>query len=43
MERNNGADKPYFMSKSLQRLLGVKNRKEATDGGEDGIAMEDVQ
>ena len=40
MERNNGADKKYFMSKSLQKLLGVKNRKDATDGDE--ISMEDV-
>ena len=32
-ERNNGFDKPYYMSKKLQKLMGVHNRvKEETDG-----------
>ena len=30
LERNNGQDKPYFMSKTLMKLLNVKN-KEQTD------------
>ena len=30
LERNNGQDKPYFMSKNLMSLLNVKN-KEQTD------------
>jgi hypothetical protein len=36
-ERNNGFDKPYFMSKNLQKLMGVHNRvkKENTDGDGD--------
>ncbi len=46
-ERNNGFDKPYFMSKNLQKLMGVHNRfKEGTDGGESSpsapLKMEDV-
>lgn len=43
-ERNNGFDQPYFMSKNLQKLMGVHNRvkKEDTDGqGE--ILMEDIE
>ena len=35
-ERNNGFDKPYYMSKKLQKLMGVYNRvKEGTDGSPD--------
>ena len=26
LERNNGFDKPYFMNKELQNILGVKNK-----------------
>ena len=26
LERNNGVDKPYFMNKELQKILGVKNK-----------------
>ena len=26
LERNNGQDKPYFMSKSLLKVLGKKNK-----------------
>ena len=41
-ERNNGFDKPYFMSKELQKLMGVHNRvKETTDGGD--VRMEDLK
>ena len=28
MERNNGVDKPYFMNKELQSILGVKNKNQ---------------
>ena len=44
LERNNGVDRPYFMTKSLQRLMGVSNKVkpgevqlddlETQDGGE---------
>ena len=39
LERNNGKDKPYFMSKTLMKLLNVKN-KEQTDNAP--IRMESV-
>lgn len=26
LERNDGLDKPYFMNKELQNILGVKNK-----------------
>ncbi len=44
LERNNGHDKPYFMSKQLMKLLDAKNFREGTDG-EDGeeIQMESVE
>ena len=46
-ERNNGFDQPYFMSKNLQKLMGVHNRvkKEDTDGqdGQGDILMEDIE
>ena len=33
-ERNDGSsERPYFMSKKLKNLLGVKNKFEHTDGG----------
>lgn len=42
LERNNGHDKPYFMSKNLMKLLNAKNFKsDHTDGDE--ISMETVQ
>ena len=43
LERNNGHDKPYFMSKGLMKLLDAKNVKarDHTDGEE--ISMEIVQ
>ena len=42
-ERNNGFDKPYFMSKELQKLMGVHNRVvETTDKGGD-IKMENIE
>ncbi len=47
-ERNNGFDRPYYMSKNLQKLMGVHNRfKEGTDGaGKNSpgqpVKMEDV-
>ncbi len=32
LERNNGKDKPYFMSKNLMKLLHARNQKyEGTD------------
>ena len=40
-ERNDGSEeRPYFMSDNLKNLLGVKNKFELTDGGEetDGAA-----
>lgn len=43
LERNNGHDKPYFMSKSLMKLLHAKNVKEYTDGDEDAVQMDTVQ
>lgn len=42
LERNNGQDKPYFMSKNLMKLLNAKNKRtDATDGEE--VAMETLQ
>ena len=36
LERNDGKDKPYFMSKKLRKLLNVKNKKhDHTDGSEE--------
>ena len=36
-ERNDGSSEhPYFMSKRLKKLLGVKNKFEHTDDGSDG-------
>ena len=34
LERNNGQDKPYFMSKKLMKLLNVKNKTESSSGQE---------
>lgn len=43
-ERNDGSkDKPYFMSDSLKKILGVKNKFEATDEGEGVMQMESVE
>lgn len=44
-ERNNGYDKPYFMSKKLQKLMGVHNRVKREEGtdGEERIKMEDLE
>ena len=39
LERNNGQDKPYFMSKNLMSLLNVKNKTEQSDGGEPQVEM----
>lgn len=42
LERNNGRDKPYFMSKKLMKLLNAKNVK--TDVHPDGdVEMEPVE
>ena len=45
-ERNNGFDKPYFMSKKMQKLLNVHNRVEGPDGGDNGngnnVSMENL-
>ena len=35
LERNNGKDKPYFMSKKLMKLLHAKNKKNKKDKGGD--------
>ena len=43
-ERNDGTeDHPYFMSKNLKKLLGVKNKFERTDGGEGELQLEPVE
>ena len=44
-ERNNGYDKPYFMSKKLKKLMGVHNRVKREEGtdGEERIKMEDLE
>ena len=39
LERNNGQDKPYFMSKKLMSLLNVKNKTEQSGGGEPQVEM----
>ena len=31
LSRNNGVDRPYFMTKSLQRLMGVSNKVKPGD------------
>lgn len=45
LERNNGRDKPYFMSKKLMKLLNAKNVKHGTDGtdGNDAVQMESLE
>ena len=48
LERNNGHDKPYFMSKKLMKLLNAKNVKQHTDGtdgtdGEGAVQMESLE
>ena len=44
LERNNGHDKPYFMSKKLMKLLHAKNVKTSTDGTDDGaVQMESLE
>ena len=40
LERNNGVDKPYFMNKELQNILGVKNK--GCDLPDRALIMEDV-
>ena len=45
-ERNDGsAERPYFMSKNLKKLLGVKNKFEHTDGddSDDGGGGEELR
>lgn len=42
-ERNNGHDKPYFMSKNLMKLLNAKNVKSSVHpDGTDGTDGEEV-
>ena len=41
LERNNGRDRPYFMSKRLMNLLNVKNKVDQPDSGD--IHMESVE
>ena len=50
LERNNGHDEPYFMSKNLMKLLNVKNVKQHigdTDGTvtdeEGAVQMESLE
>ena len=43
LERNNGHDKPYFMSKKLMKLLNVKNIKRDHVDGDEPIQMESVE
>ena len=44
LERNNGRDKPYFMSKKLMKLLNAKNEKNGTDGTDGGaVQMESLE
>lgn len=46
-ERNDGSEeRPYFMNKNLKKLLGVRNKFESRDGGEepdgnDNMAIDD--
>ena len=41
LERNNGHDKPYFMSKKLMKLFNAKNAK--TDGTDGVVQMESLE
>ena len=43
LERNNGKDKPYFMSKKLMKLLNAKNVKHGTDGTDGTVEMEPLE
>ena len=43
LERNNGHDKPYFMSKGLMKLLDAKNVKARDHADGEDISMETVQ
>ena len=44
LERNNGHDKPYFMSKKLMKLLNAKNVKtDGTDGTDGAVQMESLE
>ena len=47
LERNNGHDKPYFMSKKLMKLLNAKNVKtdgtDGTDGADGAVQMESLE
>ena len=45
LERNNGHNKPYFMSKNLMKLLNVKQHTDGTDGtdGEGAVQMESLE
>ena len=43
LERNNGRDKPYFMSKQLMKLLNVRNVRSKDHHDGDTIDMEEVQ
>lgn len=42
LERNNGYDKPYFMSDKLKKLLNVDNKVEHPDAGGD-LQMESLE
>ena len=37
LHRNNGVDKPYFMSKGLRKLMGVSNKVKPGD-----VSLEEV-
>lgn len=45
LERNNGHDRPYFMSKNLMKLLHAKNAKgsDHPDGESDQLEMEHIE
>ena len=43
LERNNGRDRPYFMSNKLMKLLNAKNVKEHTDGDNEALQMESLE
>lgn len=47
LERNDGTDRPYFMSSNLMKLLNAKNKKyegtDAPDGAEEVELVETIQ
>ena len=41
LQRNNGVDKPYFMTEELMGVLGVKNKLQDPHEGQT-LVMEDI-